>query len=166
MINNFSSWAMSIAGIVCLSVIVELILPNGQMNKYIKGIFSFIIVLVIIMPIPKLLNIKLDFSDLLYNDKISIDKEYIDKNNLNKINAIKNDIENDIDKRGYKSVNLSIECDTTSNIIIYKTVYVDLTSLVISNNAEHKDIIKIKKDISKIILSYIKIGEENILYDS
>ena len=56
MIGELSNWILSIAGIICLSVVLELILPEGQLNRYIRGVFSFIVVLVILLPIPKLLN--------------------------------------------------------------------------------------------------------------
>ena len=61
MFSTLSAWVMSIAGIICISVLVELVIPNGQMNKYIKGIFSFIVLLVIISPIPMLLGKEFDF---------------------------------------------------------------------------------------------------------
>ena len=41
MVSTLSAWILSIAGIVLLSVLVELILPAGSMSKYIKGIFAF-----------------------------------------------------------------------------------------------------------------------------
>ena len=47
----------------------------------------------------------------------------------------------------------------------YKSITVDLTNLVISENAEHKNILKIKKDITSIITDHIKIDEEDVLYD-
>ena len=49
MIDGISNWILSIAGIICLSVIVELIMPEGQLNRYIKGVFSFIVVFVIVL---------------------------------------------------------------------------------------------------------------------
>ena len=47
----------------------------------------------------------------------------------------------------------------------FKSITVDLKSLVIRQEAEHKNIAKIREDITKIILSYVEIDEEDILYD-
>ena len=47
----------------------------------------------------------------------------------------------------------------------YKSIFVDLSDLVISGQAEHNNISKIKKDISSIIMAIIDIDEEAILYD-
>ena len=97
MLSDISSWIMSIAGIICISVIIELVLPDGQMNKYIKGIFSFIVILVIIMPIPKLIGSNLDFSNIFdYDSNINVDEDYLYQLNLDKLNLVKEDIENEI----------------------------------------------------------------------
>ena len=166
MLSDISSWIMSIAGIICISVIIELVLPDGQMNKYIKGIFSFIVILVIIMPIPKLIGSNLDFSNIFdYDSNINVDEDYLYQLNLDKLNLVKEDIENEIENHGYENVSIYINCNIFENQMNFKSITVDLTSLVISENAEHKDITKIKKDISNIILSLVKIEEEEILYD-
>ena len=148
-----------------MSVIVELILPDGQMNRYIKGIFSFIIILVVIMPIPKLLNRDLDFSNIFDNSGYEIDSDYLYQVNLDKMNSVKNEIEKQIEKRGYLNVVVSINCDIFDNSMQYKSIFVDLSDLVISGQAEHNNISKIKKDISSIIMAIIDIDEEAILYD-
>ena len=165
MLSELSNWILSIAGIICVSVIVELILPDGQMNRYIKGIFSFIIILVVIMPIPKLLNRDFDFSNIFDNSGYEINSDYLYQVNLDKMNSVKNDIENQIEKRGYLNVVVSINCDIFDNSMQYKSIFVDLSDLVISGQAEHNNISKIKKDISSIIMAIIDIDEEAILYD-
>ena len=165
MLCELSNWILSIEGIICVSVIVELILPDGQMNRYIKGIFSFIIILVVIMPIPKLLNRDLDFSNIFDNSGYEIDSDYLYQVNLDKMNSVKNEIEKQIEKRGYLNVVVSINCDIFDNSMQYKSIFVDLSDLVISGQAEHNNISKIKKDISSIIMAIIDIDEEAILYD-
>ena len=165
MLCELSNWILSIAGIICVSVIVELILPDGQMNRYIKGIFSFIIILVVIMPIPKLLNRDFDFSNIFDNSGYEIDSDYLYQVNLDKMNSVKNEIEKQIEKRGYLNVVVSINCDIFDNCMQYKSIFVDLSDLVISGQAEHNNISKIKKDISSIIMAIIDIDEEAILYD-
>ena len=165
MLSELSNWILSIAGIICVSVIVELILPDGQMNRYIKGIFSFIIILVVIMPIPKLLNRNFDFSKIFDNSGYEIDSDYLYQVNLDKMNSVKNEIEKQIEKRGYLNVVVSINCDVFDNSMQYKSIFVDLSDLVISGQAEHNNISKIKKDISSIIMAIIDIDEEAILYD-
>ena len=165
MIDGISNWILSIAGIICLSVIVELIMPEGQLNRYIKGVFSFIVVFVIIMPIPKLLKTDYNFSNIFENSEIQINQDYLYQINLDKISLAQEQIESKIHSRGYQNVKVYINCDIFDNAMEYKSINVDLSSLVISENAEHKDITKIKKDITKIIMDIVDIDEEAILYD-
>jgi len=65
-----SSWLLSIAGVIILSVLAEFVLPDGQMNKYIKTIFSFVILLVIVMPLPKVFGKDFDFSNIFQKKKM------------------------------------------------------------------------------------------------
>ncbi len=166
MLNTISSWIISIAGIICISVIVELILPEGQMNRYIKSVFSFIIVLIIILPIPKLLKTEIQI-DRLFDDgeHISVDEDYLYQLNLYKINIVKEKIENKIQEHGYKNVYIYVSADIFQNKMQFKYINVDLSKLIISENSEHNDIIKIKQDITSIITSYVNISEEAVLYD-
>ena len=165
MLSELSNWILSIAGIICVSVIVELILPEGQMNRYIKGVFSFIIILVVIMPIPKLVNKDFDFSNIFDESGYEIDSDYIYQINLDKINGVKSEIEKQVENRGYLNVVISINCEIFDNSMQYKSIFVDLSDLVISGQAEHNNISKIKKDISNIIMAIVDINEEAILYD-
>lgn len=166
MLAELSKWILSIAGVICCSVIIEFILPDGQMNKYIKGILSFIIVLVIIMPLPKLLKNEYDYNNIFnIENNIEVDEDYLYQLNLDKINALKKDIEKEIVSHGYKNVEIYVSADIFQNNMTYKSINVDLTRLVITDNAEHNDITKIKKDITKIITKFIQINEEEIFYE-
>lgn len=166
MLSDISTWILSIAGVICLSVIIELILPDGQMNRYVKGIFSFIVILIIIAPIPKLLNQKFSFSEIFdYNSSIEIDNDYLYQINLDKLSTTKKEIEDKILSHGYENVSVYLNCDIKDKNMIFKSVTVDLTDLVITSNAEHKNIAKIREDITKIIMSFIDIEEEGVLYD-
>lgn len=165
MINDISTWILSIAGVVCLSVIVELMLPDGQMNRYIKGIFSFIIIFVIIMPLPSLLGKEFDFSNIFDYEEISVDDDYIYQLNLDKINIAREEIENEIESHGYENIKIYINADIFNNSLTFKSITVDISDLVISQNAEHNNITKIKEDITDIILNHVQIEKEEILYD-
>ena len=165
MIGDISTWIMSIAGIICLSVIVELMLPDGQMNRYIKGIFSFVIILVIIMPIPNLIGKEINFSNIFDYDNVAVDEDYIYQLNLDKINIVRDEIENDIQLHGYENVKIYIDCDIFDNAMKFESITVNITNLVISENAEHKNIAKIKDDITDIIQSHLQIDRGSILYD-
>lgn len=56
-------WILSVVGVVAVGVLVDIVLDDKDLGKYIKGIFGIIVVLVILAPLPKMLkNVKkIDF---------------------------------------------------------------------------------------------------------
>ena len=57
-----SGWIMSIVGMVLTVTLTEIMLPEGQTAKYIKGVISLMVVYVVIAPIPSLLQSKIDIN--------------------------------------------------------------------------------------------------------
>ncbi len=141
-------------------------MPDGQMNRYIKNIFSFIVVLVIILPLPKLLQKEYNYENIFgVENSVKVDEEYLYQINLDKLNLLKSNIEKEIYKNGYQNVSVYINSNIFESQMKVKSISVDLESLVISKNAEHNDITKIRKHISKIIKNYIEIDDEVIYYN-
>ena len=54
------AWLLKITGVIALSALSSLLIPNGQTKKYVRGIFALITLFVLVSPLPKLL--KSDFS--------------------------------------------------------------------------------------------------------
>lgn len=163
--STLSAWVLSIAGVVLLSVLVELILPSGAMNKYIKGIFAFIIMLVILTPIPKLLNQNIDISNFFNSDVIQPDEDYIEQINLDKLSALQTEIEKEIENEGYQNVKVYISSNIFDNTFQIRSATIDLTNLVITANAERTNIVRIKQQITGIVKNHLSIGEDYIFYE-
>lgn len=74
----FGEWIIKIVGLGALGVLLDVILPDGETNKYIKGIFGIITVFVLFSPLPKLLDVKVNIDDITIenNEVIEIDKDY------------------------------------------------------------------------------------------
>lgn len=165
MLSTISSWILSIAGVVCLSTIVELILPSGQMNRYIKAIFSFIIIFVIIMPIPKLLKMNINLDKNFIEQEIPVQEDYLYQLNLNKLMKIKEETEEELQVKGYKNVIVSLNADIFVEKIEIKSINVDITRLVISDKLSHTSIVDVRRDIAKIVQNHVDIEEGKIFFD-
>lgn len=63
-------WGISIVGIVVLTVLVDIILPDGETNKYLKSIMAVVTVFVIVQPLPALLNSDLDLASAFAVDNV------------------------------------------------------------------------------------------------
>lgn len=50
----FNAWIISIVGVICLGILLEIVLPEGQTGKYVKGAFSLLVVFVVAAPLPTL----------------------------------------------------------------------------------------------------------------
>lgn len=165
MFSTLSGWVLSIAGVVSLSVIVELIMPEGNLNKYIRGVFSFIIMLVIIAPLPSLVGKNFDFSNISLEGQYQLQEDYIYQMNVYKTQALQNDISNQIKQSGYDNVVVSVSSENYSSQFKIKAIYVELANLVINSQAQHTNIVDIEKEILQIILSRANVDEAEVHFE-
>ena len=57
-------WVLTVAGIAILSVLCDVILPEGQTRKYVKTVFGVVVSLVIIQPLIELFSNGFGFTPL------------------------------------------------------------------------------------------------------
>ncbi len=69
-----SGWVLSVTAVICLTVLLDIIMPDGQMKKYVKGIVSIIVIFVIITPLASIAVGEFD----LTKGNITIDSEMLD----------------------------------------------------------------------------------------
>lgn len=76
-----SAWTLSVAGIVVIAQLVDIILPDGQTAKYIKSVIAVIIVCVLIQPISAIKEIDLigDNTTVMAIDQYYLDSIYLSK---------------------------------------------------------------------------------------
>ncbi len=160
--SDLSSWVLSIAGICILSVLIDLFLPSGQISSHIKTVFNFIIIFVIIAPIPKFIkNYQVDYSSFINTSEIELQEDYIYQLNRDKLTALENEIKNGIKSRGILNVDIAISADIFVKAMEINGIFVDLTNAVIEKNEQHIDI---KKEVEEVILSKVNIEKEKIEY--
>lgn len=149
--SSVSSWLLAITGVILLSVLCEMILPEGQINRYIRVIFSFITIFVIIAPLPKLIGKEIDFSHLFSSYDSSLQEDYLYEINLNKLDAITNDLQKEIERQGIYNVSISISANTLSKELEIFSVSVDLCDIEFSSDFENKNTLGAKEKIDEII---------------
>ena len=106
-----SAWLIGIVGVVSLGVLIEVLLPEGENSTYIKGIFSIIVIFVIISPLPKLAKgEKLDgFSPT--GNIIEIDEEYYYSVKDSVQLSVKENLEKKLKEKGYNDLSIDIQFD-------------------------------------------------------
>lgn len=149
--SGVSSWLLSIAGVILLSVLAELILPEGQMNKYTKVIFSFVVLLVIILPLPKLFGKDFNLEKFFDYGENTLQEDYLYQINLDKLTSLNEDIAEELEVSGLKNVVVSINANILAEKLEIFDVFVDLCDLEYSENFESKNIAQAKQTVVQII---------------
>ncbi len=158
---DISAWILSIAGVSVLSILIDLFLPSGQTNGYIKTIFNYVIVFIIIAPLPALIKSDIDTSNIFTETEIVLQEDYIYQLNRDKLTMLEKGIESTLDSKGLKNVDISISADIFTTVMKIDTIYVDFSNLVIVDNDEHIDI---ENEVVEVIISFVDIEKENIVF--
>lgn len=158
--TSFSSWILSITGIVLTGVLIDLILPNGQTNKYIKSIFSIFVIFVTISPLIKLMNNNFNL-DSFVNSQIEIDQNYVEHINNSRILTLNKSITKEAEKYGLKGIDVEFIIKEKSTNLEVEKVNIYLKNLVIDENSLHINKYKVLKEVVQM---YIDIGEESIIF--
>lgn len=109
---------MGLVGVVLLSVLADILLPSGQTNKYIKGIFSLLAILTLLTPMIKLKNADFKLSDII-GDEFVIDQGFLDDVHDREITALESKIEQELNNRGIntKKVVLTVKDGNINSIM-------------------------------------------------
>ena len=158
--SGISGYILTITGVILISVIVELVMSEGQMSKYIRSIFSFFIVGVIIAPLPSLISTDgiasvFDFEDF------QIQESYISALDASKAKTLAYELQNELVTEGYTNIEIEI---VMSNGEI-KSVAINLKDMNVHDVAEHKDITKIKGHITSKVMDKLGIKKEKVVYE-
>lgn len=158
-----SIWILSITGVIILSVVVDLVMPSGTTSKFIKNIFAFVIIIVILSPIVSFLSNKdLTLDDFFkQSSSVVVQENFISSVNRQFLNQMQSDIEKTLKANGIKQVQVGISADIFKTNLEIEQVSVDLSQVVIDENFSH---INIKTSIKKIILRFVKVEENKIIF--
>ena len=68
-------WLLGVVGVVLLGVLADVLLPRGQMSKYVKGIFSVLLIFVLLSPIVTFFRQDMRLTDLINFDAGSYERD-------------------------------------------------------------------------------------------
>ena len=157
--SAISVWLLGITGVILITVMVEIIIPEGQMNKYIKGVLSIITVFVVVLPLPHLSIDKLDFGRFIGNSAVQVDDKIIENLNRQKVIEYESIIERTLSNNGYSGTQVEVVGDLTEPNMKIDAVNVNLALLVISDPELN---INRNEKIEAIIVSVVNVKKENI----
>lgn len=145
-------WAISVAGIILLTVLCDVIIPEGQTTKYIKTVTSLIAIVVMISPLPALLNGDLSL-EVGGGKGSSIDQNYLEYVFAKQVDAMELRCEEYLaDTKGIGGLEIDILHSTENNKISIKKVLVNIENMVIKQPNDNIDIVgEITSTITKLL---------------
>ena len=143
-------WLLKITGVIALSTLSALLLPNGQTKKYVKGIFALITLYVIISPLPKLLKSDFsDFSNAFENaEELEVDETFLYGVATNAYKTQERNIEKFLKEKGIEAkVKFVVKSETSSEIDYVNVILSDKS--FDRDKSNNIDIGALKSEISK-----------------
>ncbi len=157
---DMKEWVIRVIITVFSFSVISLILPNGSVSKFIKQLFSVLMIFIIIQPLFSAENLSIDKN----NQNLSYQVDYIEYVNNKKVQSFTKKIDEILNELGIENSEIEIlYYADENNKFNFDKVVVNLRNCVISSDREHIDIIDQAKSN---IADYLGV-EENIvlIYD-
>lgn len=166
MIRFLSGWVEGIAVAVIIASIFEMLLPNGNIKKYVKIVLGIFIIFNIISPfvngnVFNSIDLEKELDNYISNTNTTASSN--NQNNLDKmyIDTFKNDIKEQIEKQGFyvEKCEVKANFDTEKNDFGINKINIKLGS---KNKKENSNNILDIKEIENIDIHIGNNSEENI----
>lgn len=157
--SALSNWILTVVGVIVVGVLVDIVLPEGSIRKFVRGLVSIFTVFAIVAPLPNVNLDKINFGSFF--KQAQIDENFIERINSKKLNEYEILIESTLYSQGYHNVDIKIDADKQTSTLKILKVNVDLTGLVL--NDKNLNINKYDQ-IKSIVKSIVGVREEDILF--
>jgi len=163
--GSISSYVLTIAGVIFISVIVELVMGEGTISKYIKSIFSFFIIGVIIAPLPSLFASD-SVSSIFDYSEYELQEGYICTLNESRLKTMEAEEEKLLSEEGYLNINIVFTAEDLAEADLkIASVKINLSKIVIEEEAANSNKNEVKVYLSQRYLDKYNLREENIIYE-
>lgn len=157
---NLSSWVLTIVGMVVLSVIGDIILPQGKIAKTVKGVFAFITVLVIASPLPELFNGSFEVFFSLTDETHAFDEQISQTIYQMRVEQACNQIETTLGYRGVDNPEITIISENKDTFLAIEKIIINLDNAVIKE--VDGNIIK-TETIRQVVAESVGVAEEKVV---
>ena len=145
---NLSAWVLSIVGIVVLTLMVDIIIPEGKTGKYIKGVFATLTVFVIAMPLPKIFNSEFDLEEFLQqNTSASADYDVLENIYYMRLERLEQKIITSAESEGIKNMEVKINALNNNSFVEIQSIEINLKNVVIEEKNPNINIVDIVIDL-------------------
>lgn len=146
-----STWLLSIAGIVIVGALIEVLLTDSSVHKFVRSIYAFFVLFVVVHPLPTF------FRDTIKSVEtgavIELDTELIEKINTQTAAAFQKNAMAALAAADFDGVIVTIQTENSATFKI-KAIYINAIGVKINS----------KPDIIKIVREVCNVPEEVIHY--
>ncbi len=153
-------WVLNLVGVSLMGILLEILLPTGKTNKYIKGVLALVTVYVVVSPIIKIFNNEISIKNFFTTD-IVIDEEFIFKTSQSYFEKEEKRLEDILEKNGIENVKVDIVPSINGQ---NKIEFVKICTKNMTLKKDYSNIDIIGK-IEEIVKSRLKIDSGRIYYE-
>ncbi len=134
---TLKSYALSIAVMVMITQIIEMLMVKGTMKKSVEMVLSLVVTMVFASPILSMFSA--DFSvDNLFNDsEVTIDENFLYYVEEVRSNSYEEKVIECLEEKGYYGCEVKVDVESLGEIVIIKKVEINLKNLVIIEEQAH-----------------------------
>ena len=143
-----TGYILSILGIVVAGVFIDIIVPSGSINKYIRGIYSIFVVAVLVSPIMKLLNKTNDFT-IKYED-YNLNTDLLSYIYTMRATSLETNMEKALTEEGFSNIDIILNFSIENDELQYNSCEINLKNLVISSDKQHINKYEFIKEVVKV----------------
>lgn len=148
-------WIFNIGATVLLVSIITLILPDGKVGKFIKSIFSILILMIIIKPLVPIKEFNFDYTSIFGNTEITVQENFVNYTFEEKKKSYQRYCLKIIEDIGVENASVELIYDNENMKFEIKNVKINLVNSVIKSDKEHIFIIE---EIKEKISSYLNVN--------
>jgi len=158
-----TAWLTGILAVVILGTVVDLLLSESKMGKYVRSVFAAVTVLVIVLPIPGFIQNGCNFeNDFIIENSFTLDESYLSYANRVKLDHLAKGVEEQLRQDGIKNAYVAIEGQITVSDIKIQLVRVNLKNAVIDENKAHINKYEL---VSGKVAEYLSIEKGQIVIE-
>lgn len=154
--NTLSSWVLSIAGVVLLGTVLDLLLTKSRLKAFIRAVFATVTVLIVVTPIPAF--IKSGFRADFDWGNVELDGKYLQYAENQKLNALAEAVEKALADDGIPNAKVTVDGSVDKEVLV-RSVSVNLSESGIDGENEHiNKYAVVKRKVSE----YLGIDEDRV----
>ena len=159
--SALTAWILSILGVVVIGAVIDLVLPSGRMNKYLKSVFATVTVLIVLLPIPNLLQNGCDFKDFSIGGNLQLQEEYLNYASEIKKKALSDGLRAALRSDGITLGDMEIEGDFTASVPVIEGIRINFSQVVIAGQSAHINKYQL---ITEKVSQYLAVEEEIVRF--